>query len=40
MRRALLGVSLVWFILAAAVSAPVAAAEPQVTVTLVRWPYT
>jgi hypothetical protein len=40
MRRALLGVSFVVFVLAVAVSVPVSAAEPKVTVTLVRWPYT
>jgi hypothetical protein len=44
MRRALLGVSFVAFVLAAVLfattSVPVSAAEPKVTVTLVRWPYT
>jgi hypothetical protein len=35
MRRALLALFFVF-----AVAAPLAAAEPKVTVTLVRWPYT
>lgn len=40
MRRALLGVSFVLLALTAVMSALVSAAEPKVTVTLVRWPYT
>jgi hypothetical protein len=40
MRRALLGVSVLAFVLSLLMSAPVSAAEPKVTVTLVRWPYT